>query len=62
MVFIETEIKLGFQDVLIRPKRSKLRSRKDVDLMRTFKFLSGSTWTGVPIIASKYNLSYMGKL
>jgi len=53
MVKIEWDIKLGFQDVLIRPKRSQLRSRKDVDLNRTYKFLhSNKTWTGVPIVAA----------
>jgi len=53
MVKIEWDIKLGFQDVLIRPKRSQLRSRKDVDLNRTYKFLhSSKTWTGVPIVAA----------
>jgi len=53
MVKIEWEIKLGFQDVLIRPKRSELRSRKDVNMMRTFKFLhSPHSWTGVPIVAA----------
>jgi GMP reductase len=53
MVKIEWDIKLGFQDVLIRPKRSKLRSRKDVKLVRTYKFLhSKHTWTGIPIVAA----------
>ena len=32
---IENEIKLDFKDVLIRPKRSTLTSRKDVNLERT---------------------------
>ena len=50
---IETEIKLDFPDVLIRPKRSTLSSRKDVDLNRTYKFKhSGTEWTGVPIMAA----------
>jgi GMP reductase len=50
---IEEEIKLDFKDVLFKPKRSKLESRRDVDLLRTFKFHnSGNTWTGVPILAS----------
>jgi len=35
---IINEIKLDFDDVLIRPKRSVLKSRSDVDLTRTFKF------------------------
>ena len=34
---IEDEIKLDFKDVLIRPKRSTLSSRKEVDLNRTYK-------------------------
>ncbi len=50
---IESEIKLDFSDVLIRPKRSTLSSRKEVDLNRTFKFKhSGWEWTGVPIMAA----------
>ena len=50
---IEADIKLGFKDVMIRPKRSTLKSRAEVSLNRTFKFLHGSTpWTGVPIMAA----------
>lgn len=50
---IEDEVKLDFRDVLIRPKRSTLSSRKEVDLNRTYKFKhSGTEWTGVPIMAS----------
>ena len=50
---IEDEIKLDFRDVLIRPKRSTLSSRKEVDLNRTYKFKhSGSEWTGIPVMAS----------
>ncbi len=51
---IENELKLDFSDVLIRPKRSTLKSRKDVDLTRTYKFLhaKGRQWTGIPIMAS----------
>jgi len=50
---IEAAPKLDFKDVLIRPKRSKLTSRKDVELNRTFTFLhSGVCWTGVPIMAA----------
>lgn len=50
---VETDVKLGYKDVLIRPKRSTLRSRKDVCLSRdlTFKH-SGICWSGVPIIAA----------
>ncbi len=50
---IENEIKLGFKDVMFRPKRSTLKSRSQVSLERTFKFRnSGKTWTGIPIIAA----------
>ena len=50
---IEDEVKLDFKDVLFRPKRSTLSSRKDVDLNRTYKFKhSGTEWTGVPIMAA----------
>ena len=33
---IEEEIKLDYSDVLFRPKRSTLKSRKDVDLNRKY--------------------------
>ncbi|MER2527689.1 MAG: GMP reductase [Candidatus Competibacter denitrificans] len=50
---IEADLKLGFKDVLIRPKRSTLSSRSQVSLERTFKFRhSGRTWTGIPIMAA----------
>jgi len=50
---IENEVKLDFSDVLIRPKRSTLSSRKEVSLERTYQFKhSNATWTGVPIMAA----------
>lgn len=50
---IEAEVKLGFKDVLIRPKRSTLKSRSQVDLCRTFIMKhNNDTWSGVPIIAA----------
>ena len=50
---IENDIKLDFNDVLFRPKRSTFSSRSEVSLDRTFNFKnSGRTWTGVPIISS----------
>ncbi len=50
---IETDIKLGFKDVLIRPKRSTLGSRSQVSLNRKYQFRnSGKEWEGVPIIAA----------
>jgi GMP reductase len=50
---IEQDIKLDFKDVLIRPKRSTLTSRSEVDISREFVFLhSGKRYQGIPIIAS----------
>jgi GMP reductase len=50
---IEEELKLDFQDVLIRPKRSTLTSRSEVDISREFAFRhSGRRYRGVPIIAA----------
>lgn len=50
---IETDMKLDFKDVLIRPKRSTISSRNHVDLTRTFHFPhSPKIWTGTPIISS----------
>ena len=50
---IEDEIKLTFDDVLIRPKRSTLVSRSEVDLTRPFKFKhTNKTWSGVPIFSA----------
>ena len=58
---IEEEIKLDYSDVLFRPKRSTLKSRKEVDLTRTYKFKhSKREWEGVPIIAS--NMDGVGEL
>lgn len=50
---IEQDTKLDFKDVLIRPKRSTLKSRKDVDITRDFTFKwSGYKYYGTPIIAA----------
>ncbi|KAI9917489.1 hypothetical protein PsorP6_013205 [Peronosclerospora sorghi] len=50
---IETEVRLDFKDVLIRPKRSTLKSRSQVDVRRDFRFRNSKhTWTGVPVIAA----------
>ena len=57
---IENDTKYDYSDVLIRPKRSTLGSRKDVDLERGFKFrnyqgrdIDGYRhYRGVPIMAS----------
>ena len=58
---IEEEIKLDYSDVLFRPKRSTLKSRKDVDLNRTYTFkYSKFKWRGTPIIAS--NMDGVGEI
>lgn len=50
---IEEDVKLDYADVLIRPKRSTLTSRKDVVLEREFNFYhSKKTWKGIPIMTS----------
>ncbi len=50
---IEYEIKLGFKDVMFRPKRSTLKSRSQVKLERTFKMMhTQSDWTGIPVMAA----------
>jgi GMP reductase len=58
---IEEDIKLDYADVLFRPKRSTLSSRKDVELKRTYKFkYSNHQWSGTPIIAA--NMDGVGEL
>ncbi|MDA9938736.1 GMP reductase [bacterium] len=59
---IEEDIKLDYKDVLIRPKRSTLRSRSQVQLERRFKFRNYAPdfpdnaaedhYRGIPIMAS----------
>lgn len=50
---IESDVKLDYCDVLLRPKRSTMGSRKEVDLNRTFTFInSGKEYKGVPIMAA----------
>ena len=60
---IEQDVKLDFKDVLIRPKRSTLGSRKEIELSRGFtfrnyeysghpKFQEDKHYRGIPIIAS----------
>lgn len=58
---IDYEIKLGFDDVLIRPKRSKMASRKMVELRRSYTTLNSQKeiW-GVPIIAA--NMDTVGTM
>ena len=55
---IEDDRKLDYSDVLIRPKRSTLGSRKEVDLYRQFSFRNFTDpvqtihYNGIPIMAS----------
>jgi len=56
-MIIETDLKLDFNHVLIRPKRSTISSRSLVNINRTFYFKhSPKTWTGVPIIAANMDM------
>ena len=58
---IEEDIKLDYSDVLFRPKRSTLHSRKDVELRRTYKFkYSNHEWSGIPIMTA--NMDGVGEL
>ena len=50
---VDRDFKLDFDDVLIRPKRSTLSSRRLVDLNRKFTFRhSEDVWEGIPVIAA----------
>ena len=50
---LESDIKLDFADVLIKPKHSTITSRKEVELKREFHFkYSHEVWTGIPIISA----------
>ena len=50
---IVTTPQLDFHNVLIRPKRTTITSRSEVDLEREFNFAhSTMKWKGVPIIAA----------
>lgn len=50
---IDNDIKLDFKDVLVRPKRSTLKSRSEVDLVRSFNFRNSKReYTGIPVMAA----------
>jgi IMP dehydrogenase/GMP reductase len=50
---IINELQLDFDDVLIMPKRSTLKSRSEVNLERTYHFInSNQDWTGIPIMVA----------
>ena len=52
-MIIYDDTKLDYSDVLIRPKRSTITSRFDVDMNRNYQFYhSKKEWTGIPIMAS----------
>lgn len=54
---LEDSVKLDYSDVLIRPKRSTLITRKEVDLRRKFTFRhSPVKYYGVPIIAANMDM------
>lgn len=56
---LENDVKLDYKDVLIRPKRSRLTSRKNVSMERSYNFVGAKgarineyDYTGVPIMAA----------
>ncbi|XP_044523544.1 GMP reductase 1 isoform X2 [Gracilinanus agilis] len=50
---VDADLKLDFKDVLLRPKRSSLKSRSEVDLKCSFSFRnSKQTYSGIPVIVS----------
>ena len=53
-MYIESDVKLDFNNVLIKPKRSVLQSRGDVDLNVEYRFRYGYQWKGntIPIMIS----------
>ena len=67
---IERDIKLDYADVLFRPKRSTIGSRKEVKLERTYTFRNvnpdplaedtGTDFTGIPIMAA--NMDGVGSI
>ena len=44
---LENDMKLDYKDVLIRPKRSTLHSRREVTLERTYTFRHGRNKLGL---------------
>jgi GMP reductase len=55
---IENEVLLDYSDVLIRPKRSTLGSRKDVDLKRQFAFRNYKPYIDTNVLPDGYPLVY----
>jgi GMP reductase len=55
---IENDPKLDFKDVLIRPKRSTLASRANVDITRAIPFRHAKAgWSGFPLIAANMDVT-----
>lgn len=57
---IEDDLKLDFDDVLMRPKRSAVPSRSKIKLIRSYTFNNGQIWAGIPIIAA--NMDSVGSM
>ena len=57
-MIVNYEPKFDYCDVLIVPKTSEVKSRKDVSLEVSTKFKCGREWSGVPIMAA--NMSTIG--
>ncbi len=53
-MILETEMKLDFKDILIRPRRSSIQSRQQVNLEKTYRFrhVSNYEWTGIPVMVA----------
>ena len=52
-MIIDNTPQYDFNNVLIKPKKTKITSRSQVDLVRSFTFKnSTSTWSGIPIMAA----------
>ena len=55
------DTKLGFDNILIKPKKSYINSRKDVNLICEYKFkYSKQKWSGIPLIAA--NMDTIGTI
>jgi GMP reductase len=57
-MIVNYEPKMDYSDVLIVPKTSNVKSRKDVTLEVTTTFKCGTSWSGIPIMAA--NMSTVG--
>jgi GMP reductase len=64
MMHLEQEILLDFKDVLIRPKRSTLTSRKEVELTREYNKFKHSPlkYRGIPVLAANMDTTGTTKM